>query len=280
MPELPEVQTTVNGLNRTVKGRKIVTVWTDYKSAHKMHAESIKNPKYFQKFKKKVSGQKILGAKRRAKNILISLANGETILVHMKMTGHFVYDAEKDYPYIHLVFTLDNGKRLIFSDLRKFAKVALLNDSHLANLGPEPLDKNFNYKVFRERLLKRPNGKIKQVLLDQSLVAGIGNIYSDEILWRASVHPLSKVEKIPETNFKAMFKATRETLKKGIDFGGDSTSDYRNIEGKPGRFQATHRAYQRTKEKCSKPGCRGRIERLVIGARSAHFCSVHQTLYS
>ena len=115
--------------------------------------------------------------------------------------------------------------------------------------------------------------------MDQSIIAGIGNIYSDEILWRAGVHPSSQVKKIPEKNLKLMFTAMRETLKKGIDFGGDSMSDYRNIKGERGKFQNYHHAYQRTGKACDKPGCRGVIKRMVIGARSAHFCPIHQKLY-
>ena len=115
--------------------------------------------------------------------------------------------------------------------------------------------------------------------MDQSIIAGIGNIYSDEILWRAGVHPSSQVKKIPEKNLKLMFTAMRETLKKGIDFGGDSMSDYRNIKGERGKFQNYHHAYQRTDKACDKPGCRGVIKRMVIGARSAHFCPIHQKLY-
>jgi formamidopyrimidine-DNA glycosylase len=285
MPELPEVQTTVNGINKTSKGRKIVAVWTDFKSAHKMHLQSIKNPLYFKNFKKKVVGAKIVEAKRRAKNILISLSNGETILVHMKMTGHFVYDPKPNYPYVHLIFDLDNKKQLVFSDMRKFAKVALIETKdieeslHLKNIGPEPLDKSFTYPLFKARLLRRPKGKIKQVLLDQSLIAGIGNIYSDEMLWLANVHPLSIVGTIPEKNMKLMFEAMKKVLKKGIDFGGDSTSDYKNIDGEPGRFHATHNAYQMNKKPCKKRGCKGVLERIVVGGRSAHFCPVHQKLF-
>ena len=112
--------------------------------------------------------------------------------------------------------------------------------------------------------------------MDQSIISGIGNIYSDEILWRAGVHPLSNPIAIPEKNLKLMFKATKEILNKGIDFGGDSMSDYRNIEGLPGKFQSKHEAYRRTGKPCRKKGCKGIILRKVIGGRSAHFCSVHQ----
>ena len=285
MPELPEVQTTVDGLNRTVKGRKIVDVSTTYNSKFYGGKEEIKNPKFFKIFREKVVGQKILKAERRAKNILIHLSSGETILTHMKMTGYYFYNPPDDAEFVRLTFTLDNGKKLVLSDMRKFAKVTLLSTKnlhesiHIKDLGPEPLDKNFQFKIFNSQLMKRPKGKIKTILMDQTLIAGIGNIYSDEILWRACVHPLSTVSKIPEKNFKEMFKATKETLTKGIDFGGDSMSDYRNIEGERGKFQDHHKAYKRNKKPCLKKGCKGVLERTVVGTRSAHFCPVHQELY-
>lgn len=284
MPELPEVQTTVDGLNRTVKGRVITAVSTTYNSPFYKNKEEIKNPAFFKIFAKRVCGQKILKAERRAKNILIHLSGGDTIIVHMKMTGHFVYD-RADYPHVRLDFTLDNGKHLVLSDMRKFAKVALLGTKtlhesiHLKDLGPEPLEDSFDYSLFKARLLNRPRGKIKQVLMDPSIIAGIGNIYSDEILWRSSIHPLSIVGKIPEKQLKEMFKATKELLKKGIHFGGDSTSDYKNIMGEAGKFQAHHEAYRRTNKPCQKRGCKGTISRIVIGSRSAHFCNAHQKLY-
>ncbi len=284
MPELPEVQTTVDGLNKTVKGRKIVAVSTTYNSPYYKGKEEIKNPEFFKLFKKNVVGEKILKAERRAKNILIHLSSGETILVHMKMTGYFHYDPKKE-EFVRLKFTLDNGKTLAFSDMRKFAKVTLLqtktmHDSiHLAGLGPEPLNPKFDFLKFKTRLLTKPKGKVKQVLMDPYVVAGIGNIYSDEILWRAGVHPLSRVDKIPDKNLKLAFTAMKEVLKKGIDFGGDSMSDYKNINGEKGQFQDHHQAYKRNKQKCLKRGCKGILERVVVGARSAHFCPVHQVLF-
>lgn len=285
MPELPEVQTTVNGLNKTVKGKKVLGIWTDYKSVHKMHAESVKNKKFFQEFEKRVVGKTILNAERRAKNILIHLSGGETVLVHMKMTGHFIFD-KPEYPHIRLRFDLSGGKHLYFSDMRRFAKVTVLKTAdvegsrHLENLGPEPLENNFKLENFNERLAKKPKGKIKTVLMDPSVVVGIGNIYSDEILWHSSVHPESVVAKIPKKKFEEMFDWTKVLLKKGIDFGGDSMSDYRNIDGERGKFQEEHRAYQKKGEKCSKKGCGGTIIRKVVGARSAHFCDKHQKLFT
>ncbi len=303
MPELPEVQTTVEGLNSLPKHLAIVDVWTDYGSAFHTGKGNIKDPGYFTHFKKEITGATITGAARRGKNILIHLSNEKTILIHMKMTGHLLYGRyvlkgkewftqEKDGPladpfnrFIHLVFILSNGKHLAFSDMRKFAKVlvcdtkVLTHHPDLAHLGPEPLSKEFTYATFKKQILERPNGKIKQVLMDQTVIAGIGNIYSDEILWAADVHPASIVRKIPEISLKKIYTESKPILKKGIDFGGDSTSDYRNIHGERGTFQHAHNAYRRTKEPCKKRGCKGIIQRIVMGGRSAHFCNTHQVLY-
>ena len=286
MPELPEVETTVRGLNKTVRGKKIVGVTTVYKSAYHKDKDNIKDPKFFKYFKSKIIGQKILKAERRAKNILMHLGNGETILTHMKMTGFYFYNPPKDTKFIRLNFELDNGKHLAFSDMRKFAKVTLIetdklpHSPHLSHLGPEPLDNKFGIKNFESRIMMRPNTPIKTVLMDQTLIAGIGNIYSDEILWRAGIHPSSMPKSVPKKNITLAFKAIKEVLKKGIDFGGDSTSDYRNIYGLPGKFQNKHHVYRKTGKACARRGCSGIIVRQVVGGRSAHFCPVHQKLIS
>jgi len=307
MPELPEVQTTVNGLKKHVIGLIIEDIWTNYNSPYFKGSETIKDPAYFKHFKKEVLNKKILSADRRAKNILINLSGGKTILIHMKMTGHLLYGSyrfdQKNKPdpwvpiepeglkdpfnkRVRLMFTFNNGKNLALSDTRKFAKVTLIDSNkadqsiHLADIGPEPLEKSFTYDRFIERLDLRPHGKIKQVLTDQSIVAGIGNIYADESLWRTEIHPTEKVENIDAKQLEKLFKAIKSTLSHGIDFGGDSMSDYRNITGEKGKFQEQHRAYQRTGEKCSKPGCNGTIIRIVVGGRATHYCNKHQALVS
>jgi len=296
MPELPEVQTTVNGLNERIRGLTIADVWTDYNSPFHAGKDSIKDPSYFTYFKKEVTGAKMLGATRVAKNILVRIEKNNKILViliHMKMTGHLMYgDYDRTDPFnrfIHLVFTFNNGKTLELSDMRKFAKVTLIpNDHlaegleksvHLANIGPDPLDTRFSFSLFKERIGKRQNGRIKTVLMDQSVIAGVGNIYSDEALWRAGLNPEERVKKIPDSLLKKLHNDLKIVLKNGIDFGGDSMSDYRDIDGKRGKFQSQHRAYRKTGETCSKPGCNGIILRKVVGGRSAHFCSAHQKLF-
>lgn len=280
MPELPEVETTVRGLRKTISGLTIKDVWTDLATRDKRKKDTVAEPKYFKKFKQEIKNKKILSIERRAKNILINISGGKTVLVHLKMTGHLLFNNRDNY--VHVVFYFSNGKYLAFSDIRKFGKITLLNtrvahdSKHLNDIGPEPLDKNFTLKKLKERLDKKTNGKIKIVLIDQSVIAGIGNIYSDEILWRAGVHPERKVSTLKEPEVKLIFKAIKETLKRGIDFGGDSMSDYLNIYGQPGKFQLHHEAYRRTGEKCRKKNCKGTIKRKVINARSAHFCPVHQ----
>ena len=282
MPELPEVETTKRGLEKTVLGLAIKDVWTDLSTKDKRKRDTVANPRYFKVFKKEILNKKVISVERRAKNILINLSSGKTVLVHMKMTGYLFYGKNPKIKFAHVIFSLSNKYYLVFSDIRKFGKITLLDTKtahdtkHLNNVGPEPLEKQFTITNLKLQISKRPKGKIKTVLMDQSVIAGIGNIYSDEILWRTGVHPERKVSSLKGTEIKLIFKAIKETLTKGIDFGGDSMSDYRNIHGLPGKFQLHHEVYRRTGEKCNKRSCAGIIKRKIVNGRSAHFCSVHQ----
>lgn len=290
MPELPEVHTTTIGLNKRLPGHSFVSVETSWPKTFKIPLSS---------FRRAVIDKKIIKVSRRGKNILIELDGGKTILIHMKMTGHLMYGKWKKTPegwksvlgghfddpynrFIHHIFHLSNRYDLAFCDARKFGKVTLFDTSQknsfsdLKDLGPEPLESSFNFRKFKERLSLSPNKKIKQVLLDQKIIAGIGNIYSDEVLWLSSVHPETPVRKIKDAQLKKMFTGMKKVLQKGIAFGGDSTSDYRNVDGAPGEFHHSHNAYRKTGEVCGKRGCSGKIERLIVGGRSAHFCNHHQ----
>ena len=303
MPELPEVQTTVVGLRSKVVGLTIRDVWSNYNSKYYTGRDTIKDPAYFRKFKMQVIGKNILSVERRAKNILINISGDKTILAHMKMTGHFLYgkyrfdenqpndpwtpispESLKD-PYnrrIRFVIRLSNGCFLALSDTRRFAKITLIETStahasvHLAGVGPEPLDDTFDFEKFDERLNLKKSARIKLVLLDQNIIAGIGNIYADESLWRAGIDPRKIVSKIDRKSRLSLFKAIKKTLSSGINFGGDSMSDYRNIDGERGKFQNEHMAYQRTGERCKKTGCKGHIMRIVLGGRGTHLCDTHQ----
>lgn len=303
MPELPEVHTTTEGLKTLIIGKTIKDVWSDFHIATAAgERQTIKNKKYFVNFRKKVTGTKIKSLERRGKNILINLNNNQTIIVHMKMTGHLMvgkygfknkkWTASEKGPlqdpynkFIHLVFSLSNGKHLVLSDMRKFASVTISKTEELhmhdtvGKLGPEPLDPKFNSEKLFEIINSRKGAPIKSVLLDQSLIAGIGNIYSDEILWQTDIHPLSLSDKIPEKKSRKIFKAMQKILKFSIKHGGDSKSDYRNAFGEKGGFQNFHKVYGKKGQKCPKPNCSGIIQRMVIKGRSSHFCPKHQIKY-
>jgi formamidopyrimidine-DNA glycosylase len=169
----------------------------------------------------------------------------------------------------------------VFCDSRKFGtivveKTATLHTERLAHLGPEPLETSFTQKDFEKRIMKSPARAIKTVLMDQSIISGIGNIYSDEMLHRAHILPTRTPKSISQNELQLLYKAMKEVLTKGIEFGGDSTSDYRNINGERGAFHAKHLVYLRTKEKCLTRGCKGIVEKKTINGRSAHFCKVCQ----
>jgi formamidopyrimidine-DNA glycosylase len=312
MPELPEVTTTVKGLQKVLPGLIFSDVWTDLTKKNqkiKQFKDTIKSENFFKDFKKKIIGEKVIKIERRAKNILIHISGGNTILIHLKMTGHLLFgEYEKvvsskqkvvswipkktgplNDPYnrfIHVMFPFSSGKNLAFCDSRKFGKVTIIptrelnNTLHLKNIGPEPLEKTFTFTQFKNRLLLKPNWKIKTVLMNQSVIAGIGNIYSDEMLWSAGIHPESSPIKTPEVLLRKLYKKMKEVLAKGIDFGGDSMSDYRNIDGLRGDFQNHHNVYQKKNTRCVKKGCKGVIMRKVINGRSAHFCNGHQRLFN
>ena len=277
-------------LEKLVVGKTIIDVWSSYKSPHYIGKNQIKDPKYFNKFKKEVIGQKIVGTSRKGKNVLVHLKN-KTILVHMKMTGHLLYgkyeqtggptspwipkSKNKNNPlndrfngWIRLVFSLSNKHHLVLSDLRKFAKITLEDDTE--KLGPDP----FNIKVseFIKKIQKHSKKPIKQVLLDQSVIAGVGNIYSDESLFLAKIHPSTLVDRLSEKKLKTLFLDLKKVLKKGITLRGDSMSDYRTPYGTKGEFQNKHNVYQRKGSPCTIKNCTGIIKRIVVATRGTHFC--------
>ncbi len=293
------METTVKGLNSKVLHRTFVDAWTDF-------PKNIKRPKDFDSFKKEIKGKKILRVWRRAKNVIIELSDNYSLLVHQKMTGHLLvgnwtqengnFKPEGKGPlqdpqnrFIHLVFWLDDGRMIALSDLRKFAKVELwkteelLNSKEFKKIGPEPLEKDFTFEKFKERLTGPPSpkatarrGKIKQILMKPEIIAGIGNIYSSEALWKAEIHPERDVSKLNIKELEELYEAIKKVLMLGIKLGGESFSDYRNVEGKKGEFDTERKVYQREDEKCSR--CGAKIKRIKIGQRSAFFCPACQKL--
>jgi len=290
MPELPEVETTVRELRRHLVGLKIMRLWTDW--------PRISRHQPFPKLAKKIQGRKIVAVRRRAKYIVLDLDGPLSAVIHQKMSGHLLYGkwaqkggkwissssgplgSDPKNAYLRLVLWLSNSHQLALSDLRRFGTIALDNDTDIEKgrvfegLGPEPLE--VSPKEFRQ-LFEKKKGYLKPVLMDPGFIVGIGNIYADEILWHAGLHPKSRVEKLTQKDVNSLYKFTHSVLKTAIKHGGASVDDYRQPSGKKGDFQNIARAYQRTGQKCLKRDG-GTIQRLVIGQRSAHFCPKHQKL--
>lgn len=266
MPELPEVETIVRQLKHGHQGAPPVLgrVIRDVEIHWARHIAE-PEPELFQK---KVSGNRILNLHRRAKYLVFSLERG-TMLIHLKMTGDLTVhpDEEPLGKYDHTVFRFDNGWQLRFSDARKFGKIYWLQDpeSLLGKLGPEPLEAEFTPGVLREQLEGRYRA-IKPLLLEQSFVAGLGNIYADESLHKAGLHPLRPADQLDEQDIKALWKSIRSSLKQGIARHGTSLDwVYRG-----GNNQNYLRVYGREGEPC--PDCGTTIERIVISQRGTHFC--------
>src|SRR3989344_443053 len=291
MPELPEVQTTVNGLHAEVLNRAFVDVWSDWQ-------KMVKRPRDFAQFKKELEGKKIARVWRRAKNVIFELSEGYSLLIHMKMTGHLMVGewqmangewqpkvpgplGDKVNGFLHVIFFLDNGDMIALSDMRKFAKIELwkteemLASPEFLKIGPEPLENSFTFEKFAA-IISKKRGKIKQVLMDPFVVAGVGNIYSSEALWWAKIHPEKRTENLSKKELQLLHGAIKKVLNAGIEFGGESFSDYRNVDGLPGKFGSSRQAYKREKLECAR--CGAPIARIMFAARSAFYCPHCQKL--
>jgi formamidopyrimidine-DNA glycosylase len=285
MPELPEVETIKNQLTRLIVGKKISRV-------------DILLPKIVRldknKFKKIVVGAKINKLSRRAKILTIELNNGWSMLIHLKMTGQLIYQSTTKNKQLainnqatknkhtHVIFYFSDGSGLLFNDLRQFGYLKLVQAEELEafwekeGLGPEALDKKFTFDRFKEILNKRPRVKIKQFLTDQKNIAGIGNIYADEILFFAGVHPLRQANSLSVRSAKDIFQGIKKILTLAIKLKGTSSSDYLDAHGQPGKFATQLKVYGRKGEKCVK--CNGLIEKIKIVGRSASLCPICQPI--
>lgn len=281
MPELPEVETIKRQLNEKLIGLKITDFWWD-------------TPKMVKGSKEEVIGAKVKEIRRRAKLIEIDLSIGRTILIHLKMTGQLIYQDKssskhsydgKPLPPLnnpipntstHVIFHFDNGGTLYFNDLRKFGFVKILPTSDVEHtrimneFGPEPLDPNFGVEKLLERLKKRQNMKIKQLLLDQKFIAGVGNIYANEALYKARINPEKRASELSENEVTRLLHDLKSVLHVGLMTGGASDQTYVDAFGSSGRFMKYAKIYGKKGQKC--PECGGKIERISLGGRGTFFC--------
>lgn len=292
MPELPEVETVKRGLERSIVGKTVASV-------------DIRVPKIFNapdaRIREGLLGARVAAVERRAKIILVRLENEWTLAIHLKMTGQLVvvgpertktlgtgfiaghpekaYEEPLPHKHTHIILGFTGGTTLYFNDLRKFGWFRLVRPEELAGFlagmghGPEPFDAEFDpdylYRVARGR-----RSPIKTMLLDQSVVAGVGNIYADEALFRAKIHPRRKANSLTALEVKALVSTIREALTLGIEYGGTTFNSFRNVEGTSGKMRDYLMVYGREGLPCSV--CGTPIERLKIGQRSSHLCPTCQ----
>jgi len=270
MPELPEVETIKSQLNRALAGKKI-------REVELLLPKIVKAPEL--EFKLALTGAKIKKIDRRAKILIFELDSGWSFLAHLKMTGQLIINGLKN-KYTRVIFFFTDKTHLLFNDLRQFGYIKLVKTADLPDflknekLGPEPLAKDFALSDFEAIIAKRPTTKIKQFLMDQKNIAGIGNIYSDEILFAANVHPLRRVQTLKRLEIKKIFDAIKTILAKAVKLRGTSASNYVDARGDKGKFLEQLKIYGQEGKNCVK--CKREIQRIKIGSRSAHFCPACQ----
>ncbi|HRQ39985.1 MAG TPA: DNA-formamidopyrimidine glycosylase [Chloroflexota bacterium] len=265
MPELPEVETTVRALRPYLVNRTITYVQNNWPK----HVTTPTLPE----MQWRLHGRTIIAINRRAKYLVFSLSDGETLIIHLKMSGRLLV-VGRDEPadkHVHTVFGLDNGQELRFWDQRKFGRVYLVQEPQqvLAGLGPEPLAADFTV----ERLAERLHGRsriLKPLLLDQTFVAGIGNIYADESLFYARLHPQRTADSLTPEDVAALYAAMQKSLQLGIEREGASIDLYVKPDGSKGDMQNAVAVFRRTGLPCVQ--CGTPIRRIVLGGRSTHFC--------
>lgn len=296
MPELPEVEIVRRGLEDLVVGKEIQSIDSD-------------TPKSFPNQQESVDafaiGARIIGVKRRAKVLLIDLSTQYTLMIHLKMTGQLVYVAHtykgKDqderwgagHPNDSLVDTLpdrstrvtitfQDGSRLYFNDQRKFGWIKLLpselvaDDPFMKKVGPEPFDASFTNTIFVQRMRRRNGTSVKAAILDQTTLAGVGNIYADESLWDARIHPSTRVKMLDDTQLARLKQEIVKVMKLSIESGGSTDKNYVNAEGKRGSYLTFANVFRREGQPC--PRCNTNIEKIRVAGRGTHICTACQPL--
>ena len=278
MPELPEVETVKAGIAPVMDGHVIAQA--------DVNRPDLRWP-FPDNMAERLAGKRVLGLRRRSKYILVDLDSGETLLIHLGMSGrmlisgHTIGEFHHPHPapakHDHVVLHMDDGARITFNDARRFGAMDLMDtatqEDHwlIRDLGPEPLGNSFNESYLIERLKGR-NTLIKSALLDQRIIAGLGNIYVCEVLFRAGIHPKRKARQISAKRVATLVPLIRDVLSEAIAAGGSSLRDYRQSDGELGYFQHVFQTYDREGEPCVTPRCDRKITRIVQSGRSSFFC--------
>jgi formamidopyrimidine-DNA glycosylase len=289
MPELPEVETIRAGLANLLPGRTVASEQHD-------HEKSFPNAKA--DVKEFLLGATVTNVRRRAKVLMIDLASDYTLVIHLKMTGQLVFHGPEvhfgaGHPNDSLIgklpdkstrvtLTFKDGSKLFFNDQRKFGWMRLMptievpNIDFMKKVGPEPLEDDFTAEEFTERFKRRGNTTIKAAILDQTVVAGVGNIYADESLWGAKIHPATLVKNVSKQKFSRLFTEVRFVMNLSIEKGGSSDRNYVDAEGKKGSYLSFARVFRREGRPC--PRCGTIIEKTRVAGRGTHICPYCQKL--
>lgn len=286
MPELPEVETVVRGLNRLILRKKIKSVKYDW-------AKSFPNAKA--EVDNFLIGADIESVRRRAKAIIINLDNGWSLVGHLKMTGQMVYRGEENWGAGHpnddflaelpnkstrVQIDFTDGSKLFFNDQRKFGWLKLLPTCEIKNLpffkkvGPEPLEDDFLLEDFIPRFKRKTRSKIKPAILDQTVIAGAGNIYADEALWRAKIHAETLVGDLTKEDFANLYEAIRYVMNLSIEKGGSTAKNYVKADGSRGNYLDYAEVFRKEGQPCSR--CGSEILKIKVAGRGTHFCPVCQ----
>ena len=284
MPELPEVEVVKKSLTKSIKNTiiKKIIINTD-KLRYKIDKITFK----------KLNGSRITSIYRRSKYLFICLDCEKTLLVHLGMTGKFIIltknnlrlktsfyhnTSKKDDKHNHIYFYFKNDLKLIYNDIRKFGFIKIiktkniLKNKHVIFLGPEPLSKKFNEIYFKSYIKRKEQKKIKDLLMDQKFVSGLGNIYVNEILFLSKISPIKKIKDLSTPEIKKIIKFTKLILKKSIKEGGSSIKNFSNSYGSQGKFQQFFNVYGKEGEKCTKKNCKRLIKKITVSNRSSFFC--------
>ncbi len=261
MPELPEGETIKQELEKAVLGKKIIEVCVH-------HPTVIRQPSV-NKFKKELTGVSIKHILRKAKVLILELSNGKSLVIHLKMTGQLVYPGNGKNARVS--FHLSDGKTLDFNDRRLFADLRLLDDwrnlKFIQGLGPEPFDLTLD--KFKE-MLSHKKTKIKPLLMDQTFISGVGNLYVAEALFRARIHPERPAVSLSEKEKELLFKEIKDTLSEAIKYKGSSVDQYVQLSGERGDYVKHHKVYDREGKPCFV--CKTAIRRIALGGRGTYFC--------
>jgi len=270
MPELPEVETIKRELTSALEGKVIESV--------KVFWPKTIAPLTAVVFNRRLKGQRIESIERRAKILFFNLSGGETLAVHLKLTGQLIFMPH--YPqepskHTRAILNFTDGTKLYFNDLRKFGWWRLLSPVHRKEIearhGLEPLSPNFTFKNFTTQLQRYPNRRLKQTLLDQTLIAGLGNIYVDESCFAAEIRPTRHIQTLAVNELKKLFGSIKKVLRLAIKKGGTSAKDYVRSDGQPGKFAPYLKVYGRGGKLCK--NCKTPIAKIKLAGRGTHFCS-------